>query len=443
MISDVLWILTISISVCFGLRSPYILLYTVIFIDILKPHNLSYGFLSTVPLSLILTLLLFFSMVVNIKKLTIPRNLGITYLIILFIAWITYTTSISEFPGPAWFKHDYVIKTITMTIAIPFIINTRLKAEIALCAIIVGVTYYVTIGGVRTALGQGGYGMPLVPTRLGDSEIVETSTLSMVAVFTIPLILYIRNFSTFRNDIPFFKYITIFLILCCLFTVVGTYARTGLVGLAVLLFLIFLSSQHKIKIAAGSLALAISIFMITSDSYISRMQTLENATEESSALGRILVWKWTIDYVNERPITGGGFDSYIANAGELYRYLPDSSNITMGDNRPKAFHNIFFEVLGEQGYVGLFIYILLIFRSWQLNFKLARDDTADPALRGMATALHHVIIIYCVCGMFIGVAYAPWIFYFIGISSGIQNIIMHPRESSVKRARKPIKSNAL
>jgi len=436
MITDAFWLVTLTICALYGLKSPYIALYTVLFVDILKPQQLSFGFLAGKPLSLAVTLVLLISLILNIKKLQTPRIPSITFVLLCFIGWITYTTSIAQFPGPAWFKYDYVIKTIVMTLTIPFILNNRLKVEMALCAIVAGVSYYVLTGGIRTALGQGGYGMPLVSTPLGDSEIAETSTLSMVAVFTIPLLLYIRNHSLFRDQIPFLKPLTLFLVACCILTVIGTYARTGLVGLAVLLFLYFFSSQHKVILALSSVVLTIGLIAFASDAYVSRMQTLENATEESSALGRILVWRWTIDYVSERPLTGGGFDSYIANAGQLHQYLQSGVDLNLKPNQPKAFHNIFFEVLGEQGYVGLFMYILLIFRAWHLNWKLSRDCMAEPAPRAIATALHQVIIIYCVCGMFIGVAYAPWVFYFIGISSGLQNILAVPQKRSAKRGRK-------
>ncbi|WP_417521359.1 putative O-glycosylation ligase, exosortase A system-associated [Marinobacter sp.] len=440
MTSDILWSLVLGVCIFFGLRSPYIALYAVIFTDIFKPQQLSYGFLSGKPLSMILTVALLASLIINVRKLVKPSVFGVTVLLIMFIGWLTYTTSIAQFPGPAWFKYDYVIKTIIMTLTIPFVLNTRLKVEMAICAIVAGVSYYVIVGGMRTALGQAGYGMPLVPTPLGDSEIVETSTLSMVAVFTIPMLLYIRNHSLFRDRIPFLKHLALFLVACCLLTVIGTYARTGLIGLFVLLFLYFLTSQHKIKIALGCMVLLGGMFMWASDSYVSRMQTLENATEESSALGRILVWRWTIDYVSERPITGGGFDSYIANAGELNQYLESDVNVSLKPNQPKAFHNIFFEVLGEQGYVGLFIYLILIFWAWKLNWRLSRDKNADPALRALAITLQYALIIYCVCGMFIGVAYAPWVFYFIGISSGLQNVFPAINKRESRRLRQSIRS---
>lgn len=423
MLTDTLWALVFLFCIGLSLRSPYLALYTLLFGDILKPQNLSYSFLAGQSVSLALTAVLLVSMIINMNKLKRPRVIGVTILLIMFMAWITYTTTIAQFQGPAWFKYDYAIKTIAVTLFIPFILDSRLKIELTLAAIVVGVSYYVLIGGIRTALGQASYTTLLVPTAIGDSEITETSTLSMVAVFTIPILIYLKNYSLFKNRIPYLKTILVIIIVSCIFTVIGTYARTGLVGLAFLFVLLFISSKYKIQIVLVSTLLGISLLLFAPADYTQRMSTLGNATEESSALGRILVWRWTLDYVSDRPITGGGFDSYIANAGQLNRYLEKDVAVDLSPNKPKAFHNIFFEVLGEQGYVGLAMYIGLIFSCWNMNRKLKNDTGNEEYLTALAKTINHLIMIYCLCGLFIGIAYAPWIFYFIGLSVSLQNLL--------------------
>ncbi len=434
MLTDTLWSIVFLFCIGLSLRSPYLALYTLLFADILKPQNLSYSFLAGQSVSLALTAVLLASMIINMNKLKRPKVIGVTVVLIMFMAWITYTTTIAQFQGPAWFKYDYVIKTIVVTLFIPFILDSRLKIEIVLAAIVCGVAYYILMGGIRTALGQASYTTLLVPTAIGDSEITETSTLSMIAVFTIPILIYIKNNSLFKDRIPFLKTIIYIMIICCIFTVIGTYARTGLVGLAFLFFLYLMSSKYKIQIALAAILLGVSLLLFAPADYTQRMSTLENATEESSALGRILVWRWTLDYVSERPITGGGFDSYIANAGQLNRYLESDVSVNLSPNRPKAYHNIFFEVLGEQGYVGLAMYLGLIFLCWNMNRKLKNDNQNEEYLKALAKTLNYVIMIYSLCGLFIGIAYAPWIFYFIGLSVSLQNLLT-TQKSRYKRSK--------
>lgn len=438
MISDAAWLIVFAVCVFYGLRSPSIALATVFFADILKPQNLSFGFLSGKPISLSLTLILALSIFLNIRSLKRPEKLTITVLLTFFIGWITYTTNIAEFQGPAWFKYDYVVKTIIVTLAIPFILNTRLKIELVLAMILAGIAYYVLIGGIRTALGQASYTTLLVPTAMGDSELAETSTLSMVAVFTIPFALYLRNHSIFRFYVPGLRKLMLLMVVACLFTVVGTYARTGLVGLAFLFALYFMSSKYKGRIVISTLIVGISLIALAPKDYLNRMETLENATEESSALGRILVWRWTLDYVKERPITGGGFDSYIANAGELNQYLQSDVHVSLPPNKPKAFHNIFFEVLGEHGYPGLIIYVSIIFLCLTYNRKIIKQCNENEPVPALAKMLNYAIMIYCLCGLFIGVAYAPWLFYFAGLSAALQNLV---NEKQTKIADKSLASN--
>ena len=52
---------------------------------------------------------------------------------------------------------------------------------------------------MKTLFGTTGYGMELVYSRVGDSGITETSTLSMVSAFCLPFIYYLHQYSLFNN----------------------------------------------------------------------------------------------------------------------------------------------------------------------------------------------------------------------------------------------------
>lgn len=434
MLSDLMWTLILCVLAMYGLKKPFVAMCVVIFVDTLKPQQLSYSFLAGQPLSLAFTAILFASIAINIKDIRVPKKAGLTFLLLFFIGWITYTTNIAQFQDNAWFKYDYVVKTIILTVFIPFVINTRAKLDAFIGVLICGIAYYVLIGGIRTALGQASYGTLLIQTPMGDSGIVETSSLSMVAVFTIPLLFYLKNHSIFKDKIPGLNLICWLLIVCCALTTIGTYARTGIVGFSVLFFIYALRSKYKFRIFSAATLLGISILLFAPESYLSRMSTISNAEEEGSALGRILVWKWTIDYVKDRPLTGGGFDSYLANKGEFSEY--NQSATIVSDDRAKAFHNIFFEVLGEQGYVGLFLYSMIIFKVLWLSLQVSRSTRNLSWQRNFANTLIVVLFIYCACGMFIGVAYSPWLFYFLGLVSSLQNTIQEKSVNGFYRRHK-------
>tara|TARA_R110002072_G_scaffold218265_1_gene375975 strand:- start:2540 stop:3769 length:1230 start_codon:yes stop_codon:yes gene_type:complete len=400
--------------------------------DTLKPQNLSFSFLAGKPLSLIITALFFMSLLLNFKKgLKKPCVKLPTLLLFMFMIWITITTYHAQFPASAWFKYDFSIKTMILASFIPFVIHKKNHLHTVITILTVAIAYYLLIGGWRSVTGGGAYGQSLVQTSAGDSGITETSTLSMVGVFTIPLIYYISKHSIFAQKISLFKPISILLIGSSILTVFGTYARTGLVGLGVLVAYSFKQSNKKMRYILIIPLIILFSLPFLPDEWSERMSTITNASEESSALGRIVVWRWTLDFASENPIYGGGFNAYMANKGVLHLYHDEQEVSVNYRENGKAFHNIFFEVLGEHGYIGLVLYCGIILVPLFLNRKLSKDITANFWAQDLAKTLNLCIIIYCVCGMFIGVAFSPWIYLFMGMTVALQNVVHYEKSTEL------------
>jgi probable O-glycosylation ligase (exosortase A-associated) len=424
MISDISWIIILIIFAIAGLKRPYIALSCVIFVDILKPQNLSFSILANKPLSLIFTLIFFISLLINFRKCSIPNKKNTSVFLLLFMFWITITTQYAEFQYAAWYKYDYSIKTLLFALFIPFVLNSRIKIEFFIMIMISAIAYFIINGGMKTLFGTTGYGLELVFSRVGDSGITETSTLSMVSAFCLPFIYYLHQYSIFNNK--WIKRILLALSFAAILTVIGTHARTGLVGLFVLSTLVLLKSQKKIKVLSSLFFVLILVISFAPQNWLDRMNTLTTANKESSAYGRLVVWKWTIDYVSTRPILGGGFMSFKANAGQLGSYSSEDQDVDLREKGGKAFHNVFFEVLGEHGYVGVFLYLSIIFYTWRNNRGIISNKGSPPWAKSLSQVNTYALIVFCACGMFIGVAFSPWLYYFAGISGGLS--YLHNKE---------------
>jgi probable O-glycosylation ligase (exosortase A-associated) len=427
MLSDLLWLIILIIFCFFGLKRPYIALSAVIFVDLVKPQNLSFSFLSGQPLSLILTLVFFFSMLINKSGWSIPNRKAPTFLLILLMIWITITTIYAEFQFTAWFKHDYSMKTIFFAIFIPFVINTRVKIEYFITTMVSAIAYFIINGGMKTLFGTTAYGAELVYAGSGDSGIAESSTLSMVSVFVLPFIYYLYQHSSLAK-VRFIKIILLALCLSAILTIIGSHARTGLVGLFILFGLITLQTKYKFKVIFAGIIISMLIFTLAPKNWLDRMSTISTAKSDSSAVGRLVVWEWTIDYVANKPL-GGGFTSFQANAGKLHAYVDEDVDIYVSQNG-KAYHNVFFEVLGEHGYTGLLIYLLIIFTSWKAALSIQRNKNNDNWSKSLASLVNYSLLIFCACGMFIGIAFAPWLYYFVGITGGLNNIVNKQQKTS-------------
>ena len=88
----------------------------------------------------------------------------------------------------------------------------------------------------------------------------------------------------------------------------------------------------------------------------------------------------------------------------------------------KAFHSIYFEVLGEQGIPGFVMYLamsIITLRKLSRLKKQWRDHMGMTWLSALADALINSITVFLVGGSFVGIAYQPYIFYMIGLTVAI------------------------
>lgn len=421
MLSDILYLFIIIAFIATGIKHPFIALAGVIWVDTFKPQNISYSFLSGLPFSRIFTLIFFLSIFLQIKKIKIPDKKIGTFLIFFFIVWITITTNYAHFPELALKKWDYVFKGLITIFLIPFVLQKREHIDLFIVIFVSSVSYFTLTAGIKTILSGGGYGIVLI--KSGEAGgLVESSSLSMVSVLCLPLIYYLYKFSPIYQRFPMYKALTITLLIVSTATVIGTYARTGLLSLFALVFFIVITSNRKM-LAISILALcSIPALIMMPSSWSDRMNTVQTANTDQSALGRILVWRWVIDYVSERPFMGGGFLSYHANAGILNNYEEPGDATLAYHERGKAFHSMYFETLGEQGYVGLLTLLSIFGYAFLINRKTIKNKSSPEWKVGIAQSINACIFVFCVGGSFIGVAYQPWCYYLFGVSLSLYNI---------------------
>lgn len=426
MLSDLLITLILLIFIIPGLKHPYILLGGLVFVDLMQPQSMSQSFLSGKPLSLIMTALFFLSILINFKKLSWPRIIFPSLMLVMLMIWITITTFLAEFEYYAWIKYDYVIKTLFVCLFIPFVLNSRVKIDTFIGMLVVTTSFVTVSAGVKTLFSGGGYGNNIYMS-VGNSGFSESSTVSMIAVIMIPLTIYIAKHSIYSNTIPKIKLVAYAYAFFNLLAVIGTYARTGLVGLFVLGAMNYRYILLKVKIFIPIAILFLIVSALVSDEWIGRMETISDSKSESSAYGRIVVWRWTLDYVKDRPFFGGGFQSFLANAGELQNYIVADTSISHTETG-KAYHSIYFEVLGEHGYVGLGIYLILIYLCVSIARKIRKQTLENSWENNLSVVIVQVTIIYSVCGAFIGVAFYPWLYYLLGIAVALDNVVHKKQE---------------
>jgi probable O-glycosylation ligase (exosortase A-associated) len=420
MITDLFMLIIMIAFLIFGVSRPHVALCSAVWVNIVQPQSTSFSFLQGQQLSLFFTAFFFIVFFFNVRKIQVPRFFAYHFLMLGFMIWITISTFNAQFQQIAWIKYDVTIKTLIFAYFIPFALTNKKQVETFIWICAAAFLYFIFIGGLKSLLGGGGYGISLI--GIGGFLYSEGSTLSTLAICMIPIILLLRSHTALAEKYVLLRHFLLFMILLCLAILVGTQARTGLVALAVFVIINFFQTNKKFKYILASMVFLMSFLMIATDEWYERMSTInEVKTTEKSAIGRLVVWRWTLDYVQERPFFGGGFYAHNANAGVLHEYQKGEEKAIVQDGG-KAFHNIFFEVLGETGYGGLTFFCLII-----LHFLLLVRTKSKNALKKVffleeKKAIRASFIIYCCGGLFIGIAFFPWMYYLYCCSIAIAQI---------------------
>lgn len=412
-----------------GAAAPFALTLGYLWVDTFRPQDVSFSILTTLPLSMLVGGAAIGAYALLDRR-DLPRPNATILLTLLFAIWVTLTTVFfAVAPEAAWRKWDWAFKTLMFSVFVQFTIRSRVQIEAFLQVYLFAIAAHVLPAGAKTLLGGGGYGQVLgVSGAEYGAAITESSTMAAVSLMMLPILFYFRAHTVIlpRGRVTDLLYAGMSVVM--LAAAVGTFARTGLVGMAVVGGGMWLRAKRKLLFGLAGAATAVAIAVLSSDSWNARISTIDDYQTESSSLGRILVWQWTLDFVRENPL-GGGFESFVVNVITFPASSPDAEPAVQ---RGKAFHSIYFEVLGEHGWVGLGLFLALIATALLSQTLIVRRTRKHPGLlwaRDLAAALQVALITLLACGAFIGIAFLPMLYYLFAITACLANNVRRAIQS--------------
>jgi putative inorganic carbon (hco3(-)) transporter len=306
----------------------------------------------------------------------------------------------------------------------------------------------VVTGGIKTLAGGGGYGVLVLLVDI-NSGLYESSIISCVAIAIIPLILWLANHGTiFKPDWRVKLYATA-LIFACLLIPIGTQARTGLICIAVLGIMVLRHTKRRMLYLLGVAIVGTATIPFLPSSFTNRMSTIKKYDADESASTRLAVWGWTWEYVKQNPL-GGGFDVYLKNS---VRYkIPtkpgeeefESEQREVTDSA-RAFHSSFFEMLGEQGFFGLFLWLFIhvggvIRMEFLQRIYRKRNRPDETWVAPMAIALQQAGVIYLAGSLFVGIAFQPFVYMLIAMQIGLDTYLTRRRKEAAWRPIKDMRT---
>jgi probable O-glycosylation ligase (exosortase A-associated) len=186
-----------------------------------------------------------------------------------------------------------------------------------------------------------------------------------------------------------------FLALITIPTVLFTWSRGALVGLTAVIGYILVGSRQKLLLAPILLfAVTLAVFF-TPTAWQDRMTGVVKDPADRSVQGRYNAWQFSWNLALDYPLTGGGFSTFTPELFALY--APNAADL-------HASHSIYFGMLAEQGFVGLGLFLALLFSCfWSLHrMKQTGKLNGDERLIAYARMFTGSLIAYMVSGAFLG-----------------------------------------
>jgi probable O-glycosylation ligase (exosortase A-associated) len=427
-----------------GFRRPFLFVLAYIYIDIISPQRLTYYMLNSVPISLIAVVLAVLGWAIADDK-TDSRFAPRQAMFVILLAYCYATTRAADFPLEALDKWEWVWKNLAFAAFLPLTLRTRLRIESLLLFVVLSAASIIIVGGIKTLASGGGYG-ELNLMVANNSGLYEGSIISAVSISLIPIILWLaRDGTLFVPDarVRLFAYALTF---SCLLIPVGTSARTGLLCIG-LLAVLMLRTVKRRMLYLGALALAglIAVPFLPS-AFSERMGTIKTYQADESASTRIAVWQWTWDYAKTHPF-GGGFDAYRQNQIRYDTVSVEGSGAGttvkrgLTVDKSRAYHSSYFEMLGEQGYPGFALWMLInliglvrmevVRRRYIKDEDVGDGDGTGQAWAGrLAEALQHAQLIYLLGGAFVGIAFQSYLYFVLGAQIGLDTYLARLRKEA-------------
>jgi putative inorganic carbon (hco3(-)) transporter len=408
----VIWA-AIAISVFLSLRSPFGFALIYVWIEFFRPQEVAPTQFTWLSISLVAGILALIGMILASPQRAF--KFGIEFIWLLLLAgWITLTTTWAIVPV-AWIKWDTAFKTIVFCALLSHFVSKRSQLEAIILAIISGSAAQILSFGLKGFITGGGYQQELGVVG-GNAGLAESSTLSVFASALIPYFWFLAKHSQLLGRGKALNRVALGATIISFAAVVATHARAGLLSFCLAGFLMLIRTKRGIATMFMLAVFAgLSLPVILNTDWYARMSTLNNVRGDDSAMQRVAVWKWTLEFIQTAP-WGGGF-----NVDQINSFTVESDNaagfVTVVG---RAFHSIYFEVLGEHGIPGFVLYfglvLLILFR---LLFFVRNKTLASEESLWCKELAHSSLISWCAFltgSGFVGIAFMPYLFFFLVIS---------------------------
>jgi probable O-glycosylation ligase (exosortase A-associated) len=395
---DIIIALIVFGALPFVLKRPSVGIVLWCWLSYMNPHRMTYGFAYNFPFAAIVAGAVILGVLFSKESRRIPWTpLSVVWLV--FILWMSFTTLFAMVPDLAHDAWSRAMKIQLMTFLTIAIMGTRERLTALVWIIVFSIGFFGVKGGIFTILTHGEdmvFGPP-------DTFIEGNNSIALALVMILPLMRFLQMNSQRR----LVRYALGVAMALSVLAALASYSRGAFLAVTAMGMFLVWKSRKKAALILVALLIVPIMLSFMPEKWFERVETIQTYDQDKSTLGRFNAWEFAYNIAKERPLVGGGFDVFDPNL--FRRYAPEPENFHDA-------HSIYFEVLGEHGFIGLILFLIIGFLSLKTCQWTIRETRNHDDLRwagDLASMVQVAIIGYAVGGAFLGLAYFDLYYHLI------------------------------
>ena len=387
---DFLVLALVAAGALAALRHPWVGVMLWNWVSVMNPHRLTYSFAYNAPVAQTAAIATLVGLLLTKDRRMSPmKGAPMTYLA-LFVVWMTLSWAFGLDPQDDFSQWNKVIKVFFMIFVGMALMHSKTHV-MALAWVCAGSLGLLGIKGGLFTIATGGGGRVWGPP---GTFIADNNEFGLALIVTIPLLRFLQmQLTSFWGK----QALTVTMLMCAA-AALGSQSRGALLAISAMTLVLWW--RGKSRFVGGVLIAVTAVVLIgfMPDTWTDRMNTMKTYEDDGSAMGRISAWwnAWNLAF--HYPL-GVGFN---AARPELFaRFSPYPDDV-------HAAHSIYFQVLGNHGFVGLALYLALWIAVWRSATWLRKHSPKTPEARWCADlgSMCQVSLVgFAVGGAFLSLAY--------------------------------------
>lgn len=369
-----------------------------------------YGFMQGTQLVMVFALIaLGLILFGRVKALKTYKLNGTAVLLLLFVVH-GFFAALFAYPGLPrnWELYTNVVKTVLLCLAMPLFLTDRNRINLFVLLVVLSISFHGLLDGLKFLSSGGGH------NAQGLQKFGDNNHYALVLLMVMPLFIYVYRYATYW----LLRYSLVGAFLLTFLAIIATNSRGALVGVAAMGLWVIATGKRKLAGLFMAGVLAVLAVQLAPADWFARMDTIKSAQEDGSFMGRVTAWKRASAIALDNPVLGGGF--HAGQGGgmiyEKFRYAQGLLGFveTPDTGYPAASHSIYFEVLGDLGFVGLLLFLVCIARVFYLRGRIVALAKGQPQLewaRELGNLVAAGMVVYVVSGALLSAAYFELPYY--------------------------------